>query len=74
MVTVTVTDSLLKHELQKSLHPSPVVSLLLCLMQLEVKSQFLHLHLQLHLALWQAVHAGFATAALADEASDFKSM
>jgi hypothetical protein len=25
-VTVTVTDSLLKHELQKSLHPSPVVS------------------------------------------------
>jgi hypothetical protein len=27
-VTVTVTDSLLQHELQKSLHPSPVVSLL----------------------------------------------
>jgi hypothetical protein len=28
-VTVTVTDSLLQHELQKSLHPSPVVSRLL---------------------------------------------
>jgi hypothetical protein len=25
-VTVTVTDNLLQHELQKSLHPSPVVS------------------------------------------------
>ncbi len=28
-VTVTVTDNLLQHELQKSLHPSPVVSRLL---------------------------------------------
>jgi hypothetical protein len=28
-ITVTVTDNLLQHELQKSLHPSPVVSRLL---------------------------------------------